>query len=250
MKKDLFRTALLVGASSGVGAALARRLAREGYALGLVARRIDRLQALCDEITTTYYVRAFAYQHDVVNMSEVPALLERAISDLGDLDLFIYCAGVMFPNDPAIYDADQDQFILQVNLIGAAAWINPVAQRFQQERAGHIVGIGSIAGDRGRRGMPAYTASKAGLHTYLEGMRNRLWRADVTVTTIKLGQVETDMLKNADRKRRPISADRAAELIWQAIERRKQTVYVPSWWRMVGFSIQHLPSFVFRRLKI
>jgi short-subunit dehydrogenase len=244
------RTALIVGASSGVGAALARRLAREGYALGLIARRIDRLQELCDEITGDYYGRAFAYQHDVVNVSEIPTLLDRAINDLGDLDLFIYCAGVLFPNDPAAYHPEQDQFVLQVNLVGAAAWINPVAQRFQQKRAGHIVGIGSIAGDRGRRGMPAYTASKAGLHTYLEGMRNRMWQDGVTVTTIKLGQVETDMLKNADRKRRPISADRAAELIWRAIEQRKQTVYVPSWWRWIGLAVQHLPSVVFRRLNI
>ena len=244
------RSALIIGASSGVGAALARRLAREGYALGLVARRIDRLQALCDEITSSYYVRSFAYQHDVINTTEIPELLDRATHDLGRLDLFIYCAGVLYPNDPTAYHADEDQFVLQVNLVGAAAWINPIAQRFQQKHAGHIVGIGSIAGDRGRRGMPAYTASKAGLHTYLEGMRNRLWRDGVAVTTIKLGQVETDMLKNADRKRNPISADRAADLIWQAIERRKQTVYVPAWWRLVGLTIQHLPSVIFRRLNI
>jgi short-subunit dehydrogenase len=244
------KIAIIVGASSGVGAALARRLAREGYALGLVARRIDRLQALCDEITSSYYIRAYAYQHDVVNTAEVPVLLGKAISDLGDLDLFIYCAGVLFPNDPTAFNGDQDQLMLQVNLVGAAAWINLVAQRFQQKHAGHIVGIGSIAGDRGRRGLPAYTASKAGLHTYLEGMRNRLWREGVTVTTIKLGQVETDMLKNADRTRRPISADRAAELIWRAIAQHKQTVYVPAWWRWIGLAVQHLPSFIFRRLNI
>jgi short-subunit dehydrogenase len=244
------RAALIVGASSGVGAALARRLAREGYALGLAARRIDRLQELCDEITNAHYTRAFAYQHDVLNTAEAPLLLGKAIGDLGRLDLFIYCAGTLFPNDPAAYHADEDQVMLRVNLLGAAAWINPVAQHFQQNHAGHIVGIGSIAGDRGRRGMPAYTAAKAGLHTYLEAMRNRVWREGVTVTTIKLGQVETDMLQNAERKRRPISAQRAAELIWRAIEQRQATAYVPAWWRLVGLGIQHLPSFVFRRLRI
>jgi len=243
-------TALIVGASSGVGAALARRLSLEGYALGLVARRIDRGPDLCDELTSAYYIRAFAYQHDVLNTVEVPALLDRITRDLGQIDLFIYCAGVLFPNDPTAYHADEDQFTLRVNLIGAAAWINPVAQYFQQQHTGHIVGIGSIAGDRGRRGMPAYTASKAGMHTYLEGMRNRLWRDGVTVTTIKLGQVETDMLKNADRRRSPITPERAADLIWQAIKQRKQTVYVPSWWRWIGLGIQYLPSFVFRRLNI
>lgn len=225
---------------------MARRLAREGYVLGLIARRIDRLEALRAELS----VPVFTYQHDVINAAEIPNLLDRIINDLGELDLFIYCAGALFPNDPAAYRADQDQFILQVNLVGAAAWINPVAQRFQQQKAGHIVGIGSIAGDRGRRGMPAYTASKAGLHSYLEGMRNRLWRDGVAVTTIKLGQVETDMLQNADRKRHPISADRAAELIWRAIAQRQQTAYVPSWWRWIGLAVQHLPSFVFRRLNI
>ena len=149
---------------------------------------------------------------------------------------------MLYPNDPTVYDTAQDQFMFQVNLIGAAAWINPVAQRFQQQHAGHIVGIGSIAGDRGRRGMPAYTASKAGMHTYLEGMRNRLWRDGVTVTTIKLGQVDTDMLKNADRRRNPITPERAADLIWQAIKQRKQTVYVPWWWGLIGLAVRHLPS--------
>jgi short-subunit dehydrogenase len=242
--------AIIVGASSGVGAALARRLAHEGYMLALVARRIDRLEALAAELNHASRAGPFAYQHDVVNGAEVPALLEQIVNDLGRLDLLVYCAGVLYPSNPTMYNTAQDQLVFQVNLIGAAAWINPVARRFQQQRAGHIVGIGSIAGDRGRRGLPAYTASKAALHTYLEGMRNRLWRAGVSVTTIKLGQVDTDMLKNADRRRNPITPERAADLIWQAIERRQQTVYVPWWWALIGLTVRHLPSFIFRRLSI
>lgn len=244
------RAAIIVGASSGVGAALARRLSREGYTLALVARRLDRLEALAAELHRADRVGPLAYQHDVVNSAEVPALLDQIVSDLGRLDLLIYCAGMLFPNDPTVYDITRDRLVLQVNLIGAVAWINPVAQRFQQQRAGHIVGIGSIAGDRGRRGMPVYTASKAGLHTYLEGMRNRLWRAGVSVTTIKLGQVDTDMLKNADRRRNPITPERAADLIWRAIEKRQQTVYVPWWWALIGLTVRHLPSFIFRRLSL
>jgi NADP-dependent 3-hydroxy acid dehydrogenase YdfG len=157
-------TALIVGASSGVGAALARRLAREGY-VGLAARRIDRLQELCDEITSADYTRAFAYQHDVVNTVEVPALLDKAINDLGEVDLFIYCAGVLFPNDPTIYHVDEDLFTLQVNLLGAAAWITLVAQRFQQKHAGTSSYAASPA--IGRRGMQLH-GIEGGLHTYLK----------------------------------------------------------------------------------
>ncbi len=246
MAPNSHHSALIVGASSGVGAALARRLAREGYALGLIARRIDRLEVLRTELSSP----AFVYQHDVLSTAEVPGVLDQVVHDLGGLDLFIYCAGLMFRNNPALYSADQDRLVLQVNLVGAAAWINPVAQYFQQRHQGHIVGIGSIAGERGRRGLPAYTASKAGLHTYLEGMRNRLWRDGVCVTTVKLGQVDTDMLKNADRRRHPIAPDRAAELIWRAIERRKRVVYVPGWWALVGLAVRLMPSFLFRRLPI
>ena len=98
--------------------------------------------------------------------------------------------------------------------------------------------------------MPAYTASKAGLHTYLEGWRNRLTRYGVTVTTIKPGQVQTALLKNADRERRPISVEAAAELIWKAIMRRRATAYVPARWALVGWVVRHLPSFIFRHLNI
>ncbi len=246
MPTAVYPSALIIGASSGVGAALAKRLSREGYALGLVARRIERLEALRAELSTP----AFVYQHDVLNTAEVPALLQAILADLGQIDLFVYNSGIMFPNNPTVYHADQDQLVLQVNLVGAVAWLNPVAQYFQQRRHGHIVGIGSIAGDRGRRGLPAYTASKAGLHTYLEGMRNRLWSSGVSVTTIKLGQVDTDMLQNADRRRHPIAPNQAAELIWRAVAQRKNTVYVPRWWMFVGLAVRLMPGFVFRHLSI
>lgn len=242
--------ALLIGASSGIGAALARRLASEGFDLALVARRMPELEALCGELSQTHGIHALAYQHDVLETSAVPGLLESIARDLRGLDLFVYVSGVMFPHDPESYDTENDLFTLRVNTLGAIAWCNPVAQRFARAGQGQIVGLGSIAGDRGRRALPAYSASKAALETYLEALRNRVSRYGVTVTTIKAGQVETDMLKNAAAIRGPVSPDRAADLIWRAIRRRKQVVYIPGRWALIGWVVRNIPSFVFRRLNL
>ncbi len=229
---------------------MARRLAAEGFDLALVARRRPQLEALCGELSEAYGVRALAYQHDVQDTAAVPEVLESIARDLQGLDLFVYVAGVMFPHDPSAYNTDQDLLTLRVNVLGAVAWCNPVAQRFVRAGQGQIVGLGSVAGDRGRRAIPAYSASKAGLETYLEAMRNRVSRFGVTVTTIKAGQVDTDMLKRAATVRGPISPERAADLIWRAIRRRKQVVYIPGRWALIGSVVRNLPSFIFRRLDL
>jgi short-subunit dehydrogenase len=246
---DPHQTAIIIGASSGFGAALARELAGHGYDLSLFSRRMDRLQGLVEEIESIGQ-RAFVHQHDVRQIEAVPALLQQAVRELGGLDLFIYNAGTMFPQDPEKYAADQDQEVVRVNLVGAVAWLTPVAERFVRSGAGQIVGVGSIAGERGRRALPAYAASKAGLHTYLEGLRNRISRLGVSVTTLKPGQMQTDMLANAEKVRGPIGVDRAAKLAWHAIKAKKQVAYIPARWALVGLIIRHIPSFIMRRIDL
>ncbi len=243
------KTAIIIGASTGIGAALSRRLAHEGYSLGLVSRSADKLEALCTEINRNG-TRALAYPHDVKITDEAATLFQNIVGDLGQLDLFIYNAGTQFPSKPDVYDAAQDIEVFAVNVLGALAWLNPAAEYFERAGAGHLVGIGSIAGDRGRRALPGYTASKAALHTFLEGMRNRLDRYGVTVTTIKPGQVDTQLLKYAEKVRGPISPQMAADLIWRAIDKRKQTTYTPARWGLIGLVLRHIPSFIFRRMNL
>jgi short-subunit dehydrogenase len=244
------KAAVVVGASRGFGAALARRLAAEGYDLALLSRQQALLRKLADEIEASSGMRSFVYRHDVKDVEEVPDLLQRIARDLGRLDLFIYSAGIMYKQDPEAYEVEQDLETLRVNLLGAAAWLLPVAHRFARAGAGHIVAVGSIAGDRGRRALPGYSASKAGLDTYLEALRNRLTRFGVTVTTLKPGQIRTSLLEKAAKERGPIEPDRAAELAWRAIKSGKQVAYLPSRWALVGLTLRHIPSFIFRRMDL
>jgi decaprenylphospho-beta-D-erythro-pentofuranosid-2-ulose 2-reductase len=232
------RRGIIVGASEGIGAALARKLVKEGYTVALIARRKDKLDALCKELNLTE-VRALAYAHDVSNYDEVPALLSKITADLGGLDLLVFMAGVNYPpGGMEKYNFENDRKMIEINLIGAMAWINPVSAMFQSAKAGQIVGISSVAGDRGRVGNPGYNTSKAALTTYLEALRNRLTRHGVT-EMVKAAQGGTPLI---------IQPERAVNEIYRAMKKRKQVIYTPSIWRWIMLIIQHIPSFIFRKL--
>ncbi len=234
-----------------MGAALSRKLAKEGYTIALVARQETKLTALCNEINQANgETRALAYPHDVTNYEEVPNLLKKIVAEIGGLDSFILLAGVNYPpggNDK--FNFENDRKMIEVNLIGAMAWLSPVAEMFQSAKAGQIVGIGSVAGDRGRVGNPGYNTSKAGLATYLEALRNRLTRHGVNVLTVKPGFVKTEMLKAAVGPTPfAIPVEKAVDDIYKAMQKRRQSIYTPFFWQYIMLVIRHIPSFIFRRL--
>jgi len=115
-------------------------------------------------------------------------------------------------------------------------------------KKGQIVGISSVAGERGRVGNPSYNASKAALSSYLESLRNRLTRLGVHVLTVKPGFVQTDMVKDAKKLFWVVSPEQAAEDIWKGIRKHKQDIYVPARWRLVMWIIRNIPSVIFRRM--
>jgi short-subunit dehydrogenase len=245
------RRALLIGASSGIGAALARQLARDGYTLALLSRRADLLAELCAAINLEGgETRAVPFTHDVTDYASIPALLKEIITTLGGLDLVIYNAGLTLHQGIEGWDPDKSRGMMEVNILGAMAWLDPIGEMFQQLGQGQIVGISSVAGERGRVRNPAYNASKAALTTYLEALRNRLTRHGVNVLTVKPGFVKTQLIEHLPSAPGAVSPERAAADIARAIRKRKQQVYVPGLWRWVMLIIRNIPSFVFRRLNI
>ena len=243
------RRGLIVGASEGLGAELARKLSKEGYSLALLARSKDKLDALCREINSTGG-DARSYVHNVTAYDKVPNLLLKIVADLGGLDAVIYIASVnQPPGGIDKFNFANDRQMVEVNLIGAMAWLTPIAEMFQAAKAGQIVGISSVAGDRGRVGNPGYNTSKAGLTTYLEALRNRLTRHGVNVLTVKPGFMKTEMLKAAlGPTPFAIEPSIAAQHILNAMKKRKQVIYTAPIWRWIMLAIQHTPSFIFRRL--
>lgn len=246
-----WKKAILIGAAGGIGMQLARRLAREGYVLALLDRDKETLKTLCDTINHAYEERrATFYQHDVTEYDQVQDLFRRVVADLGGIDLFVYVAGTIYFPTINEFNYVEDYKMIEVNLLGAMAWISEVAPVFQSMKGGQIVGVSSVAGDRGRVSNPGYNASKAGFTCYLEALRNRLTRHGVNVITIKPGQVKTGVfnLPNAPKPVLAVTPEQAADGIWNAIKKRKQVAYIGGIWRWVMLVLMHVPSVIFRRL--
>jgi len=240
------RRALVVGASSGIGAALVRELVRRGYGVAALARRAEELARLAREFPAG---RVLVRAHDVHAIEQVPALFEALVQELGGLDLLVYAAGIMPAVAPDEFDTAKDREILLVNTVGAIAWCNPAAEYFRSRRSGTICGLSSIAGDRGRKGNPVYGASKAALSHYLEALRNRLDDHGVHVCTIKPGPVATPMTAALGELPGMVSAESVAATIAR-VATRAQTRYVPLKWLGVSLVIRAIPSFLFRRITI
>lgn len=245
--------ALVVGASGGLGQALARELAAQGWRVALLARRQAVLEDLAHDLNARHGPdTARAYPRDVTDYDAVDPTFRQILQDMGRLDAVLYGAGVLHPTAEDEFDFAKDRVMLEVNLTAAVAWLDQAATLFRMLGRGHIVGISSVAGDRGRVGMPAYHAAKAGLTTYLESLRNRLTRHGVHVLTVKPGFIDTPMLQTARPKKVfwVASPEQVARDVVRAMRRRKQVIYTPARWRWVMLVIQHTPSFVFRRLAL
>lgn len=245
-----WQRAVVVGASSGIGAAIAMQLAATGCHVALIARREAELKHIADEINAAGSPLASVYIHDVREYETVPALMQQIARDIGGIDLIVYSSGIMPAIAPDEYSFDKDRQMIEVNLLGAIAWLNEAAQRFERAKAGTIIGISSVAGDRGRRGSPVYGTTKAALDTYLESLRNRLSRYGVQVVTVKPGPVATPMTADLDQKTLPllITADKAAAAILGGAGRGKTLIYVPWLWQPIFLIIRAIPSFLFRKL--
>lgn len=249
MAKKRLARAIIIGASSGIGAATARLLAAQGCAVALIARREAELQTVAETIRNAGGT-AFTYPHDVFDFDAVPALFQTVCRDLGGLDVIVYAAGVMPRVAPGEYDFAKDHAMISVNLLGAVAWLNEAAARFAAIGMGTIVGVGSVAGDRGRRAAPVYGATKAALETYLESLRNRAGGTGVRVVTVKPGPIDTAMTQGMDKLPLLLPAEDAARRIVRAAEGGADVVYVPGAWAIIMAVIRAVPSAVFRRLNI
>lgn len=237
------KNAIIIGASSGIGRALAVDLSTEGYRVGLVARRTELLAQAAAELPGPSTIKMI----DVSRPEHAMPLLREIIAEMRDVELFIVSAGTGFEN--AALDWDPERATIAVNVLGFAAMVNVAVAHLEARGAGHLVAISSIAALRGNGRAPAYAASKAFMANYLQGLRYRFhqMKLPITVTDVQPGFVDTAMAK-ADRLFWVASPEKAARQITAAIRARKRQVYVTRRWRLVAWLMKLLPDAIYARL--
>jgi len=232
------RVVIVTGASSGIGAALALALGRCGARVGLMARREAPLRALAKEIEAEGSQAAVAIC-DVRDRDQVRAAFTALEQALGPTDVLIANAGLARPVKMSAFDLDRFAEPIETNLLGAVNCVGAVLPGMVERGRGQLVGISSAAGMRGLPGATAYSASKAGLTTLLEGLRVDLVRYGVAVTCVVPGFVDTE--SNAMLPSRPflVSLERAVVLILRGVERRRRRVEFP-WPVLWGMRLSRL----------
>lgn len=219
--------AFVTGASSGIGRAVAVRLAQEGYAVGLAARREERLGEVAADIDD-YHGAASVHRCDVSDPGQVVAAVAACRVALGPIDLVVANAGIGARTWAADLDAGQVERVMAVNFMGAVHVVECVLPEMLRRGSGHLVAVASLAGLNGIPGRAAYSASKAAMIAFFESLRPELRRAGVATTVVNPGFVRTEMTA-ADDQPRPfiMEVDAAADRIVQAVLAKRSSVAFP-----------------------
>lgn len=237
------KKAIIVGASSGIGRELSLILSQEGYAVCATGRRRKLLEELQSELSPSCLIR----EMDISDTETATKILEDAIFELGGLDLIVISAGTGRPNPQLRWSKEQET--IAVNVAGFSAIAGAAYRYFIQQRAGHLVGISSLAALRGGGDAPAYNASKAFVSSYLQGLRHSAAKQNVPIyiTDIRPGFVDTAMAKG-DGLFWVQPPRKAATQIYQAIKRKKKVVYITKRWRLVGWMLRALPDALYHKI--
>jgi short-subunit dehydrogenase len=237
---------LLTGAANGIGRATASELAARGFRLALVDRDAAALEDLVDHLRASGS-NATAEVADVRDADRLKAAIAALETQVGPVGILVACAGVGGISSATNLDLDGFQRMLEINVLGVARTIEAVLPGMFKRGGGHIVGISSVAGYRGLPWMPGYSASKAALTTYLEGLRPALKRRGVRITTVFPGFVRTALTADTPF-RRPLpmlEPEEAARYVVRAVLRRPRDYTFPLATALGMGLLRRLPNTLF-----
>ncbi len=239
---------LIIGAKSDIAKEVARVYAKNGYNLYLAARACSELEELKHDIEIRSGVEVKLKEFDITAYDTH----EKFYTGLEEKPLgVIVASGYMVEQKLAEKEWEESLRTINVNYTGAVSILNIIANDFETERRGFIVGVSSVAGDRGRKANYIYGSAKAAFSAYLGGLRNRLFESDVHVLTVKPGFVNTKMTEHMDLPEKlTAQPEDVAQDIYNAQQRGRNVLYTKSIWMLVMLIIKHIPEFIFKKMSI
>lgn len=242
--------ALVVGATSRIGGAIARELAPT-HRLLLAGRDEEELARTAQDIRLRCEATVATVRYEAVGAETTDAFWERCLTlTQGNVAGAVLCQGDLGDEALALRSADEVERLIVANFVAPARLLTLIAVHLETAGRGFLVAIGSVAGDRGRQSNYPYGAAKAGLHTFLAGLRNRLWHSGVHVLTVKPGFVDTSMTWGRPGLFLVASPERVGRDVVRAITRRRNVLYTPWFWRGILGVLTSIPETIFKRLKL
>jgi len=239
-------TVLVLGATSDIGMAIAKKFAAAGYNIQLAARKPELLGPLKSDLEIRYKVACNTYAFDALKYNS-----HAAFFDALKPDVTITIFGTMYEEEDAFNDWALAEVMINTNYTGAVSILNIAAKHYIAQQKGAIIGISSVAGDRGRASKLIYGSSKAAFTAYLAGLRNKCFKENVHVMTVKPGFVYTRMTENMPLPK-PLTStpDEVAEIVYNGFAKKKNTIYVKWFWRYIMLIIKNIPEFQFKKMKL
>lgn len=239
---------LILGAKSDIAQATAREYAKHGYDLYLAARNVEELAGFANDVALRSQRVVKTFNLDILDYQSHQAFYEQ----LADKPLGVISAiGYLGDQEQAQSDFAEAKLIMETNYTGVVSLLNIISNDFAARGSGFIVGISSVAGDRGRRSNYIYGSAKAAFTAYLSGLRGRLCQAGVRVLTVKPGFVATKMTAGMNLpKLLTAQPAKVAEDIYRAQQKNRDVLYTRGLWRWVMVVVKLIPEWQFKRINI
>ncbi|MCP3871007.1 MAG: SDR family oxidoreductase [Gammaproteobacteria bacterium] len=241
---------LIIGATSAIAIATARLWASDGDPLYLVARDVGKLEATANDLKTRGSSQVEFQVMDVLEHSRHLAVIEEATARLGGLDRVLIAHGTLPDQAACQADIELSRRELEINCLSTFSLLTHLANLFESKGSGTIAVLSSVAGDRGRQSNYLYGTAKGALSLFLQGLRNRLYPSQVNVITIKPGFVDTPMTDTFPKGLLWAQPERVAADIYKGINKGRDIIYTPFFWRYLMWVIKAIPEPLFKRLSL
>lgn len=242
------KSVLIIGGRSDMGIGIAHRFAKAGYAVQLAGRNASALAQVQSDLQIRYQTTVSLHELDILRSDQFDSFL-GSLPVLPDVAVSV--VGLMGDQQRSEQDAEAASVVLRSNFEGPALLSGMIVNRFLERGHGTLVGVSSVAGDRGRASNYVYGSAKAGYTAFLSGLRNRVNGSGVSVLTVLPGFVATRMTEGMDLPAAlTATTEQVAEDVFKAVSKGKNIIYTKWMWRYVMLIIKHIPEFVFVRLKL